>query len=130
MPSYPASFDHMLAAWNETDPQKIRSHLDLALSPQVEFVDPTIITRGIDQFEANVREFRETYPKAVCTRTSKFDSHHRLYRYTWEIKNGNDLIVHGFDVAELDDASRVLRVLGYFWAAPSAGNMSRESQHF
>jgi hypothetical protein len=118
MPTHPAAFDHMLAAWNETNPSKIRSHLELALSDDAEFIDPTIITRGIDQFEANVREFRTTYPQAVCTRTSGFDSHHNLVRYTWQITSGDDVIVAGFDVVELNDAKRVRRVLGFFGPRP------------
>jgi hypothetical protein len=92
--------------------------LELALSEDAEFIDPTIITRGIDQFEANVREFRSTYPKAVCARTSAFDSHHNLYRYTWQITSGDDVIVAGFDVVELNDAKRVRRVLGFFGPLP------------
>jgi hypothetical protein len=118
MPAYPAAFDHMLAAWNETDPTKIRGHLALALSEDAQFIDPTIITRGIDQFEANVREFRSAYPRAVCTRTSGFDSHHNLYRYSWQITSGDDIIVAGFDVVELNDAKQVRHVLGFFGPLP------------
>ena len=32
----------MLAAWNEVDPAKVRGHLDLALAPEVRFVDPSV----------------------------------------------------------------------------------------
>jgi hypothetical protein len=49
--SHPESLDHMLAAWNELDPSKVRSHLERALSPGVEFIDPSIETHGIDEFE-------------------------------------------------------------------------------
>ena len=41
MVSYPESFDHMLAAWNERDPEKVRGHLDKALAANVEFIDPS-----------------------------------------------------------------------------------------
>ncbi len=41
MVSYPESFDHMLAAWNERDPEKVRGHLEKALAANVEFIDPT-----------------------------------------------------------------------------------------
>jgi hypothetical protein len=116
--SYPSSFDHMLAAWNEPDVERVRGHLDQALSPQATFVDPTIVTRGIDEFEANVREFRSTFADARCYRTSGFDSHHRHYRYSWAIDSGGATIVEGFDVVELDDEDRVLRVQGFFGPLP------------
>ena len=40
---------NMLAAWNESDPEKVRSHLDRALAPDVVFIDPSVVTRGIDE---------------------------------------------------------------------------------
>lgn len=40
MDNYPRSFDPMLAAWNEHDLGRVRSHLDLALSPEVRFIGP------------------------------------------------------------------------------------------
>lgn len=118
MSGYPSSFDHMLAAWNETDPSLVRGHLDLALSTDVVFVDPTIVTHGIDEFEANVREFRSTFTDARCYRTSGFDSHHRHYRYTWAIDSGGATLIEGFDVVELDAGDRVLRVQGFFGPLP------------
>ncbi len=118
MKTYPVCFDHMLAAWNEKNVERIREHLDLALAENVVFIDPTIVTNGIPEFDANIRQFRLKYPDSVCIRTSGFDSHHRLYRYSWEIKTGDTLVVAGFDVAELDDADRVTRVLGFFGPLP------------
>jgi hypothetical protein len=114
MSDYPESFDHMLAGWNEADPAKIRAHLDRALADEVLFVDPTIVTRGRDEFEANVREFRSRWPDAVCARTSAFDTHHRLYRYSWQITRGEKVVVRGLDVVELDAEQRVQKVLGFF----------------
>ena len=48
MPEIPEAFDHMLAAWNERDPARVRAHLEKALSPEVVFIDPSIVTKGID----------------------------------------------------------------------------------
>jgi hypothetical protein len=44
MANYPVCFDHMLAAWNETQPEAIRVHLNLSLAEDVMFIDPTILT--------------------------------------------------------------------------------------
>jgi hypothetical protein len=119
MHELPPAFDHMLAAWNERDLEQIRSHLDRALAPEIHFVDPSIETRGRDAFEANVREFRTRLPDARCSRASGVDSHHQLYRYGWEIHRGSELLLPGFDVAQLNDDGLVVQVLGFFGPLPA-----------
>jgi hypothetical protein len=115
---YPESFDHLLAAWNERDQSRIRVHLEHALAPDAEFVDPTIVTRGIDEFESNVREFRTRYPLASAARTSGIDSHHHLHRYSWHIVAEGKVLVQGVDVVETDASNKVRRVLGFFGPLP------------
>lgn len=115
---YPESFDHMLAAWNERDPARVRSHLERALAPDVHFVDPSIVTRGLDEFEANVHAVQARIPGADYRRSSAVDGHHGLYRYHWEIRRGDELLLPGFDVTEVDVSGRVLRVLGFFGPMP------------
>jgi hypothetical protein len=118
MSDQPVSFDHMLAAWNEREPAKVRNHLEQALAPDVHFVDPASDITGIDAFEAMVHAFREKFPNAVCSHASGVDSHHGLYRYNWEIHQGGELILPGSDVVETDDSDRVTRVLGFFGPLP------------
>ena len=78
MADIPESLDHMLAAWNEMEPARVRGHLDRALSPDVRFFDPSIDVTGIDGFEANVHEVRSRLPGATYSRTSGVDSQPRL----------------------------------------------------
>ena len=119
MTALPPAFDHMLAAWNERDLEKIRGHLEQALAPEIHFVDPSIETRGIDEFEANVREFRTRLPDAVCSRASGVDAHHDLFRYAWAIhRDDGELLLPGFDVARADAQGRVAMVLGFFGPLP------------
>ncbi len=108
----------MLAAWNERDPAEVRGHLDRALAPDVEFIDPSIETNGIDEFEANVHEVHGRIPGAVYERTSGVDSHHRLHRYSWQISRDGEVLLPGFDVTEVDDDGKVTRVLGFFGPLP------------
>lgn len=110
----------MLAAWNEVDSDKVRGHLERALSPEIEFIDPSIETHGIDEFEANVHEVQSRLPGAEYGRTSGVDSHHGLHRYSWEIRLNGEVLLPGFDVAEVDSAGKVLRVLGFFGPLPEA----------
>ena len=118
--AHPESFDHMLAAWNERDPAKVRSHLDRALAADVQFIDPSVETNGIDEFEANVHSVQARIPGADYSRTSGIDSHHRLYRYSWQISRNGEVVLPGFDVAEVDQDGKVTRVLGFFGPLPGA----------
>ena len=106
-------------AWNEADVEKIRSHLDLALSPEVVFCDPDNLVQGPEAFEQMVREFRTRIPNARCLRTSGLDSHHDLYRYEWAVYAGDDLLVPGFDCARVDENGRLLRIDGFFGPLPA-----------
>ena len=110
----------MLAAWNEPDPDRVRAHLERALATDVEFIDPSIETHGIDEFEANVHGVKGRLPGAVYERTSGVDSHHRLHRYSWRISRDGELVLSGFDVTEVDESGMVLRVLGFFGPLPDS----------
>jgi len=118
MPQHPESLDHMLAAWNEREPERVRAHLEKALSPEVVFIDPSVLTHGIDEFEANVHEVQGRLPGASYRRASGVDLHHNVVRYAWEIHRDGQLVLPGFDVTELDEEGRVLRVLGFFGPLP------------
>ena len=118
MPNYPASFDHMLAAWNESDATLVRGHLERALTPGVRFVDPSIDVTGIDGFEANVHEVQSKLPGAVYSRTTGVDSQHGFHRYHWAIHQNGELLVPGFDVVETDESGLVICVIGFFGPVP------------
>lgn len=114
MSDHPESFDHMLAAWNESDSTKVRGHLERACAPDVHFVDPAHDVTGIDAFEAMVHQVHGENPGAVYSRASAVDSHHGLHRYHWAIHKDGQLVLPGFDVTETDEQGRVTRVLGFF----------------
>ncbi len=116
--TYPNSLDHMLAAWNESDPSMVRSHLERALASGVEFIDPSVVTHGLDEFEANVHNVHAGLPGAEYSRTSGVDSHHDLHRYSWHISRDGEILVTGFDVTEVDGDGKVTRVLGFFGPLP------------
>ncbi len=108
----------MLAAWNESDPHKVRAHLDRALAEDVQFIDPSTTTNGIDEFEANVHEVQANLPHAAYSRSSGVDSHNNLHRYHWQITRDGEILLPGFDVTEVNDEGKVIRVLGFFGSLP------------
>ena len=112
------TIDNMLAAWNERDLSRVRGRFEAVLAPDIAFIDPTIETHGLDEFEENVRDFRSKYPQANIRRASGIDSHHNLHRYSWEIAIEAKVILVGFDVAETAEDGKVCRVLGFFGPLP------------
>ncbi len=104
----------MLAAWNEKDPARARSHLDKALAPDVHFVDPSVDIVGIGAFEANVHELHKRVPGAVYPRARDVDEHHGYYRYDWAIHLDGDLVLAGFAVTAIDATGRVKEAIGRF----------------
>jgi hypothetical protein len=115
----------MLAAWNDADPSKIRYHLEMALAPEIEFVDPSVETHGIDEFEVNVRNVQAALPGVEYSRTSGVDSHHGLHRYSWQISRDGEVLLPGFDVTSVDGQGKVTRVLGFF--GPLPGKLAESS---
>jgi hypothetical protein len=110
--------DNMLAVWNERDLSLIRGRLEAVLTPDIAFIDPTIETHGVGEFEENVRDFRSKYYQALISRASGIDSHHKLHRYNWEITVDDKVFLAGFDVAETAEDGKVCRVLGFFGPLP------------
>jgi hypothetical protein len=121
LPDYPESFDHMLAAWNERDPDLIRRHLEQALAIDVEFADPANFVAGINAFEQMVRAFRAERPDAICERKSGVDGHHQRYRYQWNVRTEDEILVTGFDVTSVNSDGLVVRVDGFFGPFANAG---------
>ena len=118
MSKYPEQFDHMMAAWNETEAGRVREHLERALSPAIRFVDPSIDLTGLDAFEANVHAVQARLPGASYKRSSGIDSHNGFFRYHWEIHQDGKLVLPGFEVAQTDESGQVLLVIGFFGPVP------------
>lgn len=113
-PAIPAAMQHYLRMWNETELDAIRGHLDLAVTDDVWFVDPLHQHRGRDALEANVREFRTTYPEATLGLGSDVDEHNDRCRYEWIITIGEALLLRGFDVTTFAPSGMIERVDGFF----------------
>jgi len=118
MSETPEVLERMMKMWNETDLGEIPNHVRSIFSEDVLFIDPSNRIVGHDAFVAMVKEFRTKFPDAICSRSSGVDSHHGLHRYHWEIHRGNELLVPGFDVTEVNESGRVSRIEGFFGPIP------------
>ena len=118
MSEMPLALERMLAMWNERNLEKIRGYIEEIFSEEIIFIDPSNSIVGRDAFEEMVREFRTRLPNAVCSHSSGFDAHHGLHRYHWQIHQGDDLLITGFDVTQIEPDGRISRVEGFFGPIP------------
>lgn len=112
-------FDHYFDMWRETDPSKVRQHLDLAVTEDFIFCDPLQFHVGRDALETNVLAFRSDNPKVSLELGSGVDSHHNRVRYAWHITLGSRVVMRGFDVATLAPSGLIERVDGFFGELPA-----------
>jgi len=114
MTAYPESLEKMLAIWNSNDSDDIQRLTDEALETNVHFVDPNYNITGREAFMSMVHDVQAKIPGAVYSHTSNPDHHHNHYRYHWAIHMGGQQIMSGFDVTEMNDTGKVVKITGFF----------------
>lgn len=114
MTDAPESLDKMLAVWNSRDPAEKHALADAALEHNVHFVDPNHNILGRTAFLAMVEGVQGKIPGAVYSRTSRVDIQNNHCRYHWAIHTGQKLLMAGFDVTEVNDAGKIVKVIGFF----------------
>lgn len=114
MAAYRESLDKMLAVWNTTDPTEQRALTEAALEHNVHFVDPNHNIIGRDAFLKMAAEVQSQIPGAVYSRASEVNIQNNHCRYHWAIHQNGDLLMPGFDVTEVNDAGKIVKVIGFF----------------
>ena len=108
------NLEKMLAIWNTPDVSMQRALAGEALESNVHFVDPNHNIIGPDAFLAMVAEVQSRIPGAAYSRKSGIDVQHNFCRYHWAIDFQGSRLVDGFDVSEVNDAGRIVKVIGFF----------------
>lgn len=108
------NLEKMLAIWNSSDAAEIKRLTAEALETNVHFVDPNYNIIGHEAFIEMVHAVQAKIPGAVYSHTSDFDCHHNHYRYHWAIHMGGQQIISGFDMSEINDAGKVVKITGFF----------------
>ena len=102
-------------AWNERDVERVRAHLVVAVTDDVEWNDPRDSFVGIDELEHAIRRLRTTKSEYSFTIASEIDRHHDRLRYRWDMIRNGRILMEGLDVVALDPVSgRIARVDGFF----------------
>lgn len=114
MGPYADSLDRMLEVWNTKDTVKKSALAEVALEHNVHFVDPNHNIIGRDAFLKMVEQIQKQIPEAIYSRTSNVDFQNNHCRYHWAIHQNDALLMPGFDVTEVNDAGKIVKVIGFF----------------
>ncbi|MEO7371441.1 MAG: nuclear transport factor 2 family protein [Ilumatobacteraceae bacterium] len=80
-----------------------------------ELLDPPLEGRGHSEISALADVVVAHYAGHRFVRTTSVDAHHGFARYGWNLSGPDGTIaVSGTDVAQFDDAGKLLRVVGFF----------------
>ncbi len=109
---------NMLAVWNSTDENEQRALIDTALEHNVHFVDPNHNIIGRQAFFEMVKLVQSQVPGAVYARDSEIDTQNNHCRYHWAIRQNDKLLMQGFDVVEVNDNGKIVKVIGFFGDLP------------
>ncbi len=101
-------------AWNQSDPQALRTTVAELFSPDVRYVDPLVDVEGREALVATIAAVQQQFPGFTFRLTGPVDGHHDQARFRWEFgPEGGEAPVAGFDVAVTDAAGRIRQVHGF-----------------
>jgi hypothetical protein len=114
MQPHEANLKTMLAIWNTPNADTRREMAEASMEHNVHFVDPrhNIIGRGA--FLKMVAETRAAFPAAVYRHNSPIEMQNNFCRHHWAIDIDGKRAMDGFDVTEVNDAGKVVKVIGFF----------------
>lgn len=108
------SIDRMFAIWNTTDESEQRKLAEAALEHNVHFVDPRHNIIGLEGFISMVRQTQAEHPGLRYSRSCEPQWQNNHSRYHWSIHSGDQEVMTGFDVTEVTDADKIIKVIGFF----------------
>ncbi len=108
------SIDRMFGIWNTTDESEQRTLAEAALEHNVHFVDPRHNIIGREQFLSMVRQTQAEHAGLSYSRSCEPQWQNNHCRYHWSIHSGDQEVMTGFDVTEVTDAGKIVKVIGFF----------------
>lgn len=115
-----ATIDTWLEAYAEPDADRRRQLIGRVWADEGQLIDPPLDAAGPTAIDAMAAAVQGQFPGHRFRRTSGVDTHHGVARYGWELVGADGSVpVVGLDVAEVDDAGRLVRVIGFFGDLPA-----------
>lgn len=111
--------DTYLASLHETDAAKRATLVTEAWAPDGHFFDPLQEAQGHAALAEIAPLVHEQFPGARFRRRSGIDLHHNFVRFAWDLAaEDGSVIIDGIDVGLLDEAGRLLYIVGFFGNPP------------
>lgn len=114
MSDYPENLERMMTVWNTKDSAEKAKLVETALEHNIHFVDPKYNIIGRQAFLDMVDATQAEFPGASYHRDGQVEGHNNHYRYHWAVRMGDQTVMKGFDVTEVNDAGKVVKVMGFF----------------
>ncbi|MGW3470971.1 nuclear transport factor 2 family protein [Saccharopolyspora sp. NPDC000995] len=112
--------DRYIATWNERDADKRRAMVDELWANEGTYTDPLADVQGREAIDATIAAVQAQFPDFVFRAGVVFDAHHDIARFTWELgPAGGEAAVVGFDVAVLDENTRIKAIHGFLDNVPA-----------
>jgi hypothetical protein len=111
----PAPLVSYWTAWNEAGFDAVPGLLAAAVTANVVWNDPRDSFVGIAELEAAVLRLRTAKPDYRFVIASEIDHHHGRFRYRWDMRRRERVLMEGLDIVTLDPGSGLIaRVDGFF----------------
>jgi hypothetical protein len=105
------------AAWDETDADARGRLLEECWAAEGVYVDPTARAEGREGLSRHIAGFHDRWPGYRIDLTTNADGHGSHLRFGWAMKRPDGSVeLEGMDYAEVDDAGRLTRIVGFFGA--------------
>ena len=106
------------AAWNEHDEAARTALLERAWSEDGLYQDPSASAEGRTALVAHIGGFHAMAPGHSIELVSGIDHYGSLFRFAWEMRNGEERVLEGMDFGEFADDGRIRRITGFFGPFP------------
>lgn len=108
------SLHKMMTIWNTGDAAEAKRLTHEALEHNVHFADPNHNIVWRKAFIEMVRQVQEQIPGAVYSHNSEIEIQNNFCRYHWKIDLGEKRLMDGFDMTEINDGGKIVKVIGFF----------------
>ena len=122
-PAMPAHVDSTVhaycASWAAQSATARAQSLKSVWADSATYIDATPRTLvGVQGLVAAMEDFQKRHPGARF-RCSKAQTHHNVFRFTWEMVDANEKVqLVGVDFGELDPRGHIRRLIGFFGPPP------------
>lgn len=110
-----ALIDRYCEAWSDPDPDRRARLLAAVWADGATYTDPTVHATGAAALLDHIAAVQARRPGARVMRTSAVEQHHDVARFTWAVLQPDGTVIRdGIDIAVLDAAGQIARMIGFF----------------